>query len=64
LLIRWTSVAGTQGIFHSGSSSNGTWLWVVSSGRLWGRHADLDCPSEDNGPAITPGGHTLVRVWA
>jgi hypothetical protein len=31
LLIRWTSVSGPQGIFRSGSSSNPTWLWVVSS---------------------------------
>jgi hypothetical protein len=30
---------------------------------LWGRYANLDCPSESNGPTITPGWYTLVRVW-
>jgi hypothetical protein len=25
---------GTQGIFRSGSSSSGNWLWVLSCGKL------------------------------
>jgi hypothetical protein len=45
LPIRWTSISGTQGIFRSGSSSNGTWLWMISSSRLWGRHANVDGPA-------------------
>ena len=34
LLIRWTENPGTEGIFRSRFSSNGTWLWVLSSGKL------------------------------
>ena len=63
LVIHSTSVPGTQGIFRSGSSSNGIWLWVVSSSRLWGRHANVDSPSSGSGPTITAGWHRLVRVW-
>ena len=63
LLIRWTENPGTEGIFRSGSSSDGNWLWMTSSGRLWGRHANVNSPSSSNGPLITAGWHTLVRVW-
>ena len=63
LLIRCISTSGTQGIFRSGSSSNGTWLWMLSSGKLWGRHANVDSPASGSGPTITAGWHTLVRVW-
>jgi hypothetical protein len=38
LLICWTGVSGAQGIFRSGSSSSGNWLWMLSSGKLWDRH--------------------------
>jgi hypothetical protein len=63
LLIRWINTSGTQGIFRSGSSSTGTWLWALSSGKLWGRHANVDSPASGSGPTITAGWHTLVRVW-
>ncbi len=36
---------------------------MTSSGRLWGRHANVDSPSSSNGPLITAGWHTLIRVW-
>ena len=36
---------------------------MTSSGRLWGRHANVDSPASSNGPLITAGWHTLVRVW-
>jgi hypothetical protein len=38
-------------------------LWVVSSSRLWGRHANVDSPGSGSGPTITAGRHTLLRVW-
>jgi hypothetical protein len=63
LLILWKQNPGTEGIFRSGSSSNGSYLWMTSSGKLWGRHADADSPASGNGPTITAGWHTLVRVW-
>jgi hypothetical protein len=63
LLIRWTENPGTEGIFRSGSSSNGGWLWMTSSGKLWGRHAGVNSPSSGSGPTIAAGWHTLVRVW-
>ena len=63
LLARWTSFSGTQGIFRSGSSSDGNRLWVLSSGKLWGRHANVNSPSSSNGPTSPTGWHTLVRVW-
>jgi hypothetical protein len=63
LLIRWTENPGTEGIFRSGSSSDGNWLWMTSSGKLWGRHASLDSPASGSGPTITAGWHTLVKVW-
>ena len=50
LLIRWTRISGTQGIFRSGSASSGNWLWMSSSGRLWGRHANVDSPGSRSGP--------------
>jgi hypothetical protein len=36
---------------------------MTSSGRLWGRQANVNSPSSSNGPRITAGWHTLVRVW-
>jgi hypothetical protein len=63
LLILWKENLGTEGIFRSGSSSNGNWLWMTSSGRLWGRQANVYSPSSSNGPLITAGWQTLVRVW-
>ena len=63
LLIRWTESPGTEGIFCSGSSSDGNWLWMTSSGRLWGRHTNVNRPPSSNGPLIAAGWHTLVRVW-
>jgi hypothetical protein len=53
LLILWKQNPGTEGIFRSGSSSNGDWLWMTSSGKLWGRHADVNSPASGNGPIIT-----------
>lgn len=63
LLIRWAVAPGTEGIFRSGASSTGTWLWMLSSGRLWGRQANVDSPASGSGPLITAGWHALVRVW-
>jgi hypothetical protein len=63
LLILWKENPGTEGIFRAGSSSSGTWLWMLSSGRLWGRHANVDSPASGSGPTITAGWHTLLRVW-
>jgi hypothetical protein len=34
---------------------------MTSSGRLWGRHANVDSPASGSGP--TAGWHTLERVW-
>ena len=36
---------------------------MTNSGRLWGRHANVDSPASGSGPTITAGWHTLVRVW-
>jgi hypothetical protein len=36
---------------------------MTSFGKLWGRHAGVDSPASGNGPTITAGWHTLVRVW-
>jgi hypothetical protein len=36
---------------------------VLSSGKLWGRQANVDSPAAGSGPTITAGWHTLVRVW-
>jgi hypothetical protein len=36
---------------------------MTSSGRFWGRHANVDSPAFVSGPSITAGWHTLVRVW-
>jgi hypothetical protein len=36
---------------------------MTSSGKLWGRHANVDSPASGSGPMITAGWHTLVRVW-
>jgi hypothetical protein len=63
LLIRWTGNPGTEGIFRAGAASNGTWLWMTTSGKLWGRHANVNSPASTSGPLITAGWHTLVRVW-
>ena len=32
LLILWKENPGIESIFHSGSSSNGNWLWMISLG--------------------------------
>jgi hypothetical protein len=72
LLIGWTSallIGWTSGLGERRASSarapraTATGYGLLSSGKLWGRHANLDCPTESNGPAITPGWHALVRVW-
>jgi Concanavalin A-like lectin/glucanases superfamily len=63
LLILWTEDPGNEGIFGSGSADIGNWLWMLSGGRLWGRHANVNSPASGNGPPITAGWHTLVRVW-
>jgi hypothetical protein len=47
----------------SSSPATANWLWMVSSSRLWGRHANVDSPASGSGPTITAGWHTLVRVW-
>jgi hypothetical protein len=36
---------------------------VLSSGKLWGRNANVDSLSSGGGPMIAAGWHTLVRVW-
>jgi hypothetical protein len=36
---------------------------MISSSRVWGRHANVDSPSSGSGPTITAGWHTLLRVW-
>jgi hypothetical protein len=36
---------------------------MLSSGQLWGRHANLSSPGSGSGPTFTAGWHTLVRVW-
>lgn len=63
LLILWKHNPGTEGIFRLGTSSNGDWLWMTSSGKLWGRHANVNSPGSGDGPTITAGWHTLVRAW-
>jgi hypothetical protein len=63
LLILWKENPGTEGIFRSGSSSNGNWLWMTSSGRLWGRHANVDSPSSGSGATIPRGrAHAGARL--
>jgi hypothetical protein len=63
LLILWTEDPGNEGIFRSGSSNTGNWLWMTSGGKLWGRHANVNSPASSAGPLITAGWHTLVRIW-
>jgi hypothetical protein len=63
LLIHLAGVSGNQGIFRAGAASNGGWLWMLSSGRLWGRHDGINSPSAASGPLITAGWHSFVRVW-
>jgi hypothetical protein len=42
---------------------SGGWLWMLSSGRLWGRHDGINSPNSASGPLITAGWHSFVRVW-
>jgi hypothetical protein len=63
LLILWTEDPGNEGIFRSGSANTGSWLWMLSGGKLWGRHANINSPASGSGPLITAGWHTLARVW-
>ena len=63
LLILWTEAPGNEGIFRSGSANTGSWLWMLSGGKLWGRQANVNSPASGSGPLITPGWHTLARVW-
>ena len=63
LLILWKENPSTEGIFRSGSSSNGNWLLILSSGKLRGRQGNADSPGSGSGPAIATGWRTLARVW-
>jgi hypothetical protein len=36
---------------------------MLSSGKLWGRQANVNSTSSSNGPLITAGWHALVRAW-
>jgi hypothetical protein len=35
---------------------------MTSSGRLWGRQANVDSPASGSGPIITAGWHALLEV--